>query len=322
EVERAVWDEARACWRLGVRRADGGREEVVASALVSAVGQLNRPRIPDLPGLDDFAGPAFHTARWRHDVPLAGRRVAMIGTGASGMQVGPSIAPEVGRLLIFQRTPHWVVHNPNYHRSVDPEKRWVLEHLPFYASWYRFTLFWGFGDGIHPALQRDPEWPHPERSTNRINERHRQAILRFVRQELGEDHPLLDAVIPSYPPYGKRILIDNHWYRMLRRENVQLVTSAIERIERDAIVATGGVRHPVDVIVLATGFEAERMLAPMEIRGRGGESLRERWGEDDPRAYLGITVPGFPNFFVLYGPNTNLGHGGSAIFHTECQVRY
>jgi 4-hydroxyacetophenone monooxygenase len=322
EVEAAAWDEAAGAWRIAVRGVDGTREEVVASALVSAVGQLNRPKLPDIPGLDSFTGPAFHTGHWRHDVDLAGKRVAMIGTGASGMQVGPSIAPEVERLVIFQRSPHWVVQNPNYHRSVSDDKKWVLRHLPFYAQWYRFTLFWGFADGIHPALQIDPAWPHQDRSVNRINERHRQAIVRFVRKELGEDGALLEKVIPDYPPYGKRILIDNHWYPMLKRANVELVTDRIERIEPDAVVTAGGARHPVDVIVLATGFQAALLLAPMDIRGRGGVNLRERWGDDDPRAYLGVTVPDFPNLFVLYGPNTNLGHGGSAIFHGECQVRY
>ncbi len=322
EVVSAEWDESAQLWRLLVREEGGAERRVAANAVICAVGQLNRPKLPDIPGLESFAGPAFHTARWEHEHELAGRRVAMIGTGASGMQVGPTIAPKVGRLTVFQRSPHWVVRNPDYHRSVREGAKWVLHHLPHYAKWYRFTLFWGFADGIHRALQRDPDWPHPERSANAVNERHRRSILRWLDREIGDDPALLAKVVPDYPPYGKRILIDNHWYRMLKRENVSLVTEPIARIEPDGLVTADGVHHPADMLVLATGFHAARMLWPMQVAGRGGLDLRTLWGEDDPKAYLGIAVPGFPNFFVLYGPNTNLGHGGSAIFHTECQVRY
>ena len=322
EVVAAAWDGAEGLWRLVVRGPDGAERRVYANAVVCAVGQLNRPKLPAIPGLSAFGGPAFHTGCWEHEHDLRGKHVAMIGTGASGMQVAPTIAPEVGRLTIFQRSPHWVVRNPNYHRSVREGTKWILEHLPYYAKWYRFTLFWGFADGIHAALQIDPAWPHPERSINAVNERHRQSILRWLTREIGDDAPLLEKVVPNYPPYGKRILIDNNWYRTLKRDKVALVTEPIERITQDAIVTEDGAAHPADILVLATGFHAGRMLWPMEVAGRDGRRIRELWGDDDPRAYLGITIPGFPNFFTLYGPNTNLGHGGSAIFHTECQVRY
>ncbi len=321
-VEAATWDAAEGRWRLALVGPDGARREESFRAVICAVGQLNRPFTPAIPGLEDFAGPLFHTAHWDKSVDHRGRRVALIGTGASAMQVGPTIAPEVARLAIFQRSPHWAVHNPNYHRVVGPGKRWVLKHLPYYAEWYRFQLFWGFADGLHPALQIDPEWDHPERSLNQINERHRRAIVRFIERKVAGEADLLAKVVPPYPPYGKRILIDNHWYDMLTRDNVELVVDGIEGVTAEAILTTGGGRHEVDMIVLATGFHAREMVWPMEVRGRDGRRLRDIWGEDDPRAYLGIAMPGFPNFFVLYGPNTNLGHGGSVIFHTECQVRY
>ena len=322
EVVSAAWDEAAELWRLVVRGPDGAERRVRANAVVCAVGQLNRPKLPAIPGLGAFGGPAFHTGRWEHGHDLRGRHVAMIGTGASGMQVAPTIAPEVGRLTIFQRSPHWVVRNPNYHRSVREGTKWVLAHLPYYAKWYRFTLFWGFADGIHAALRIDPAWPHKERSVNAVNERHRRSILRWLTGEIGDDPALLQKVVPNYPPYGKRILIDNNWYRTLKRDNVALVTEPIARIARNAVVTADGTAHPADILVLATGFHAARMLWPMEVAGRDGRRIRDLWGDDDPKAYLGITIPGFPNFFTLYGPNTNLGHGGSAIFHTECQVRY
>lgn len=322
EVTSARFDEVSGLWSVAFTSEDGAAETLTANAVITAVGQLNRPKLPTIPGLKDFAGPAFHTARWEAGHDLAGKRVAMIGTGATGMQTGPAIAGEVGRLTIFQRSPHWVIANPNYHRTVGPGKKWVLEHIPYYARWYRFQLFWGFSDGIHAALQVDPEWPHPERSLNGVNDRFRANMIRHMERELDGDPELLAKVVPDYPPYGKRMLMDNHWYKMLKRDNVDLITDAIDHIEADAIVMKDGTRHEVDVIILATGFHANRMLWPMEITGRDGVSLRSIWGEDDPKAYLGITVPKFPNLFVLYGPNTNLGHGGSAMFHGECQVRY
>jgi 4-hydroxyacetophenone monooxygenase len=321
EVERAEYDETAGIWQITTRAADGQTAQLSANVMISAVGALNRPSIPAIPGLADFAGPKFHTAAWDRSVDLAGKRVAMIGTGASGMQVAPTIAPVVKQLTIFQRTPHWAIRHPLYHAGVAPGVRWAMRHIPFYASWFRFQLFWAASDGFHATLQMDPDWPHPERSLNAANEAMRKDLVAYVTAELGDRTDLLAKVIPDYPPFGKRMLRDNNWYRMLRRDNVELVTGGVERVEADAVVA-GGQRHPADVIVLATGFQAARMLSPMDIRGRDGVSLRDRWGEDDPRAHLGVTVPGFPNFFLIYGPNTNLAHGGSAIFHSECQVRY
>jgi 4-hydroxyacetophenone monooxygenase len=150
----------------------------------------------------------------------------------------------------------------------------------------------------------------------------RERLIEHIRAEVGNDPALLAKAVPDYPPYGKRMLRDNGWFRMLRRDTVDLITEPIARIERDAVVTRDGSRHPADVLVLATGFQADRLTWPMRIEGRAGRTLRDCWGDDDPRAYLGITVPGFPNFFLMYGPNTNLAHGGSAIFHSECQARY
>lgn len=322
ELTAARFDEQSARWTLELRESNETTETFVANALIGAVGQLNRPSIPDIPGRETFAGPAFHTSRWNHAVDLKGQRVGMIGTGASGMQVGPSIAGIVDHLTIFQRSPHWAVANPNYHRAVSDQKKWVLQNIPFYRHWYRFQLFWGFSDGIHAALQVDPEWPKPDTALNAINERHRINMVKHIERELFDRPDLIEKVTPRYPPYGKRMLMDNHWYQMLRRPNVDLVTQPIDCITADGVVTVDGAQYPLDVIVFATGFQAGRMLSPINLVGRDGAVLQELWRDDNPRAYLGITVPGFPNLFLLYGPNTNLGHGGSAIFHTECQVNY
>jgi 4-hydroxyacetophenone monooxygenase len=322
EVVEAAFDAARAVWRVAARAADGTLAEVEARVLISAVGVLNRPKLPDIAGRDTFAGPAFHTAQWKPDFDWRGKNIAMIGTGASGHQVGPSIAPDAARLTIFQRSPHWVVANPNYHLGVSDGKKWTLAHIPHYLRWYRFQLFWGFADGLHAALQVDPAWPHPHRSLNAVNERHRLFMERHMRRELADRADLLAKVIPDYPPYGKRILIDNHWYRMLRRPNVELVTEGVDAIVPEGIRTKDGTVWPADALIFATGFHASKMLWPMQITGRDGRKLRDIWGADDARAYLGMTVPGFPNFFILLGPNTGLAHGGNQVFMTECQVRH
>lgn len=322
EVTACSFDEARKSWTVTARRADGTSFEVEANAVLSAVGILNRPKYPDIPGRESFAGPTVHTGHWDPSFEWRGKRIAMIGTGASGHQVGPTIAPECERLMIFQRSPHWVVPNPNYFGEVTDGKKWVLAHVPHYARWYRFQLFWAFADGIHPALKIDPEWPDKSRSINQQNQRHRVFMERHMKAELGADSPLLEKVIPDYPPYGKRILIDNNWFKMLQAPNVDLVTDGIARIVPEGVVTADGTTWPADAIIYATGFQASKMLSPMRITGTGGRELHDVWKPDDATAYLGTTVPGFPNFFILLGPNTGLAHGGNVIFMSECQVRY
>jgi 4-hydroxyacetophenone monooxygenase len=330
EVTSARWDEASGKWRVGIRPGDGSdtgggapTEELTADVVISAVGQLNRPATPDIPGLESFPGPVFHSARWNRDVDLAGKRVGVVGTGASAMQIVPAIAGTTAHTTVFQRSAQWAIPNGNYLREISPGTRLLMEQVPNYAQWYRLRLLWMYQDKLHPTLQIDPGWPHPDRAVSAANDRHREFLTNHLRKEIaGHEDRLLDKVLPTYPPYGKRILIDNRWFEALRRDDVSLETDRIAKIDGSAVVLDDGSRHELDVLVLATGFQSRRMLFPMDIRGRTGESLRDLWGDDDAYAYLGMTVPGFPNFFLIYGPNTNLGHGGSVIFHTECQVGY
>jgi 4-hydroxyacetophenone monooxygenase len=183
-------------------------------------------------------------------------------------------------------------------------------------------LFWRYGDGLLPFISKDPQWPHPDRSLNRVNDRHRQELTDFIHDELADRHDLVERCVPTYPPYGKRILIDNGWFRTLTKPNVHLVTDPIRRITVDAVVTSDGRRRVTDVVVLATGFRVTDLTARLGITGRDGRRLEDVWADENPTAYLGITVPGFPNLFITYGPNTNLGHGGSLMFHAECQARY
>ncbi|WP_196258836.1 flavin-containing monooxygenase [Pelagibacterium limicola] len=315
------YDSKTALWHVSITQPDGSTRHVTANAVISAVGQLNRPAYPKLKGMESFAGAAMHTARWRHDLDLAGKSVAMIGTGASGMQVGPAIADTVGKLTIFQRSAPWVLPRHNYHNTVSENVKWVLANVPHYARWYRFLLFWAYGDGVYPLLKIDRSWTG-KTSISARNDEIREAWTQYVKAEMGDLPELYAKVLPDYPPYGKRSLRDNDWYQTLRRDNVELVTTPIAEIVPDGVLDRDGRHHPVDVVVYATGFEASRMLYPIEVTGRNGVRLRDLWGDDDPRAYLGITVPDFPNLFLTYGPNTNLAHGGSIIFQIECQVNY
>jgi len=304
------------------RDRNGATTTLSARAVISAVGQLNRPHLPDIDGQQDFAGPAFHSSEWDHAVDLHGKRVAMIGAGASGFQIAPAIAGDVDRLTVFQRTAQWMFPNPNYHAEVGPGVQWALRHLPFYGRWYRFLLFWPGCDKGLDAARVDADYPDQQTAVSEINEITRIMFTEWISSQVGDDSELLAKVVPDYPATGKRTLQDNgSWLRTLTRDNVELVRTGIDRIEPDAVVTADGTRYPADVIVYATGFQANKMLWPMTIAGRGGEILSERWGER-PSAYLGITVPGYPNLFCMYGPGTNLAHGGSLIFHSECQMRY
>jgi len=322
EVLAADYDTSADVWTVRLRTADGREQSLRVNAVISAVGQLNRPKIPTIRGLDTFAGPAFHSADWDHEVDIDGRRIAVVGTGASAMQIVPAIADRVGRLTVFQRSPQWAAPSDVYKAKVPEGKKLLLAQVPYYAGWYRFRLLWTFNDKIYYALQIDPEWPHPDRSINAANDRYRQFFTNYIRSEIGGREALMEKVLPTYPPFGKRILLDNGWFRTMARDDVDLVVEDIAEVRPEGIVTADGELHEVDVIVFATGFHATRFLWPMEVRGRSGRTLRETWGEDDARAHLGINIPDFPGLFCLYGPNTNLGHGGSVIFHIECQVRY
>ncbi len=322
EVTGARWRAEDALWEAQLRGPDGQTEHLRVNAIVSAVGLFNQPKLPEIEGMASFAGRSFHSARWPGDIDLAGKRVAVIGSGASAFQLVPEVVKVAARLTVFQRTPGWMLPNPDYHSDVGDDTAWCLRHLPFYARWYRFMLFWASSDALLPALKLDPAWPDPERSLNALSERLRVQLTAGLRAQTGDDAALFQKLLPDYPPFGKRPLIDNGaWVRALRSDNVELVTEPVARIVPEGVLDATGRTHAADIIVYATGFHAGRFLHPLAITGRDGRDLRELWG-DAPRAFLGIAMPGFPNFFCLYGPGTNFGHGGSIIFLAECQIRF
>ncbi len=318
EVAAAEYDERSATWTV---RTAGG-EVLTARVLISATGALNRPKVPAIPGLDTFTGRIFHTAEWPDDLDLTGRRVAVVGAGASAMQVVPAVVDDVGQLTVFQRSPQWIAPNDVYFERIDSDVHLLMNRVPFYRAWYRARLAWNFNDRVHASLQVDPQWEHPDRSVNAANDAHRRVFTRYIESELDGRPDLIAKSLPDYPPFGKRMLLDNGWYRAVRHDNVDLVTEAVAEITPTGLRGDGGTEVEADVIVLATGFHTHRFLWPIDIRGRSGTSLADAWGPEDAHAYLGITVPDFPNLFVTCGPGTALGHGGSFITIAECQVRY
>jgi 4-hydroxyacetophenone monooxygenase len=322
EVTAARYDEERALWEVQLKSNTGGADRAMrVNAIVSAVGQLNRPRIPEIAGRADFKGVQLHSGSWDPKLDLTGKRVAVVGSGASAFQLVPEVAKSAAQLYVFQRSAPWMLPNPLYHEAVSPQFRWLVQHVPYYARWFRFLIFYPGSDGILPAIRIDKEWPHPERAVNALNDQYRAQLVEYMRSQLNGNAELLDKVTPKFPFMGKRMLQDNgSWLRALQQPNVELISEELKRLDATGIVAASG-HYPVDVIIYATGFHATKFLWPIEVIGRKGKRLDEVWG-DEPRAYLGITVPEFPNLFCLYGPATNLAHAGSIIFHSECQVRY
>jgi len=322
-VTSATWDDDTGCWRVAVRDADGNEQMLESRFVISAVGSLNLPRLPEIPGMDDFAGPSFHSARWPDGLDITGSRFALIGAGASGFQIAPTIADRVGRLTIFQRTAQWIFPNPIYHATVPPGDRWAQRHLPFYARWLRFLMTYpGIAVGTEP-YRMDAEYVDPEgRAISATNAARREQLTAWMTSHLEGRPDLIEKSVPPYPASGKRILQDNgSWLQSLRKPHVELVRTGIDRIVEDGVVTVDGTHYEADIICYATGFRHNEFLAPMEVTGRNGVSLREQWG-DEPTAYLGITMPNFPNLFCMYGPGTNLAHSASLFFHSEFQASY
>ena len=301
ELMDATWDEETQRYRIETTHG-----AFTARVLVGAMGGLSEPSIPHLPGAETFAGPAFHTARWDHDVDLAGKRVAVIGTGASAVQVIPRIQPEVGQLHVFQRTPPWVMPHPG--RPVRPRERRLFRLLPALQRAVRGAIYWGRETYVLPfkfhRLSRFPE---------------RMARAHLERQVA--DPALRAKLTPSYEIGCKRILMSNEYFPALQRPNAELVTDAIAEIRPHAIVTADGAEREVDVIVYGTGFRVSDMPAGERLLGRDGRRLGDVWREHGLQALRGTTIAGFPNLFMLVGPNTGLGHN-SIIFMIESQLSY
>ena len=321
-VESAEFNEDTYTWEVAVKSVDGASQTLKAQAVISAVGQLNRPRLPDIEGRKRFRGISFHSARWEHGHDLTDKRIAVIGTGASAFQFVPEIAKRAGEIFVFQRTPNWIAIEPVYHDDIPEGKQWLLNRVPFYAKWFRVFRFWHNAEGVLDWVRKDASWTDQAHSISPANDELRTHFTKGIKSIVGDDADLLKKCIPTYPPAGKRMLVDNGtWLKTLKREDVHLVTDPIAAIGETGIVTKSGETYEVDMLIYATGFYPSRMLWPMKIKGSGGIDLQEHW-DGNPRAYLGMTIPKFPNLFCMYGPNTNIVANGSIIFFSECEMRY
>lgn len=306
QVVGAAWDDTAATWTVRVKRA-GADEVFVARTLVLGNGALHLPAIPEIPGAETFAGTAFHSARWNHGHDLTGKKVAVIGTGASSIQFVPQIAPKVERMSVFQRTPAWIL--PKADRPIGERERWVLEHVPG-AHWLRRTgLYWLFESRVLGFA-----------FAPKVNQLAESLVLKHLARQV-PDPALRAKLTPSYRMGCKRVLISNDYYPALCRENVELVTDGIARIEPTGVRTTDGVLHEADTLIYGTGFKVVEYITSMQVVGSGGRELSDVWATEGVRNYLGITVGGFPNLFLLMGPNTGLGHN-SMVFMIEAQANY
>ena len=320
EVRAMTWDEDAAMWEIEID-GPGGAGRLRSNAVITAVGFLNRPRIPEIEGLADFRGPSWHTARWPEDADLRGARVAVVGTGCTGYQLIPALAQEVEHVVAFQRTPQWLFGVPGYLSPFPAEVAWLDRNVPYYTNFMRLRTL-GTGKAFWRLTEIDPDFDDPH-TVSPLNRTTREASLAFLERKLGDRPDLLATMTPAHPPWSARaVMVDADLCVLdaLLRDDVTLVSDGIRRIDETGIVTTDGVHHEVDAIVFATGFHASEYLYPMTVTGRGGRTLSDVWKHGGARAHRFCMVPGFPNLWSIYGPNTNGGLGPGA-FH-ELVTRY
>jgi 4-hydroxyacetophenone monooxygenase len=318
KVTSLRWDSERKLWKVGVE-GPKGKETLEARFVIAGMGLFGRVSVAQIAGMESFKGRLMHSAEWDESYALAGKRVAVIGTGSSGIQMVGPLSEQAKTLHIFQRTPAWIANMPGYDQPIPDAQRWLCANVPYYRNWLRLTTIYGIGDKYGTALDIDPNWKEP-RSVNAANARLRDALLGYMKSKLGHRPDLLERCIPEYPPLAKRLPKDNGWYDAVLKDHVELVTTPIERITEKGIRTTDGKEYEFDMIVLATGYKTSEFLLAMDVQG-DGVALKDFWAKDGARAYWGMTIPHFPNLFYLYGPNTNGRAVGPASW-SELQVRY
>lgn len=310
EVRSLTWDEATSMWEIEVSGPEGERT-LRSNAVISGVGFLSRPSVPDVKGMDEFKGQSWHTARWPDEADLRGKRVAVVGTGCTGYQMIPELAKIEGiQLTVFQRTPQWIFPIPRY-TGVNPKQlMWLDRNLPYHANFLRFKTIYGSGVDFVKIFDIDPEFDDPH-SVSAAGKAARDRSIEFLKSKIS-DPKLVEAMTPSHPAWSARPVVvdpEDSVLDAIQRDNVTLVSQGISHANAAGLVAEDGSQHDVDVVVFATGFRAHDFLWPMTVTGKGGQTLEDMWAEDGARAYLGCMIPGFPNLWTLYGPNTNGGMG-------------
>lgn len=312
DVKAGNFDEDASTWVLTVVSGEGEESTIAANVVLTASGTFALPKDLDVKGAGEFEGELLHTTAWGAEHTAAGKRVAIIGNGSTGVQMLAKVAEDAEQVYVFQRTPQWISPRANYGEPLTPEARWLLDTMPYYENWGRFTAIMPLFTS-HELLVPDDEWIANGGHVNARSDAIREALTTYIKAQVGDREDLIEKLIPDYAPITRRPVVDNNWYTALTRDNVELVTTPIEQITPHCIETEDGNAREVDMIVAAVGFQTTRYLAPTEYHGLGGVSLHEEWSEAGAQAYIGMTVPGFPNFFMLYGPNSQPVSGGVSL---------
>jgi 4-hydroxyacetophenone monooxygenase len=316
ELKEACWNPEAKTWCVNLAAKNGALLEENVNILISCSGLFSTPNVPSINGLSDFEGNVFHSTAWDHSVDLQGKRVGIVGTGSTGSQMVRGIARKCDHLTVFQRTPNWLSPIRNYRGEVSDEEQWLLDSLPYYWHWYVFSV--SVSDTHIQGLQDiDEEWHAAGKGVNEKNSAVRQELERYIRKQFPNDPALAERLIPNYPPLARRLVVDNEFYSTLKQPHVDLISDSVDMITRGGVRLRNGNEIPLDVIVLSTGFKVSKYLWPANYYGEGGATPDQLWSKDGARAYMGLTMPGFPNMFVFYGPNSQSRAGG---FHSWAEI--
>ena len=317
------FDNETALWHVTIENVrTGDREVIKANAVFNAFGTADRWSLPAIPGIESFQGIITHSAGYDENIVLKGKKVAVIGTGASSAQIVATIAAEVDELAVFMRTKHWMINNPEVTKEVPEAVKWALRHIPHYKEWFRFRVFWFAADGLYPNVVKDLNYPEDGITVSALNEGMRQYALSHMRNKLADRSDLLEKLTPDFPIFSKRIVMDAGWFDALVQPHVTLDDTPIAQILPNGIRMENGKEYAFDVIICATGFDHAKLAKGLRIKGRNGHDLDVDWADEEERAYMGTTMPGYPNYFMSVGPNAGPNHAGGLNIVSESQVHY
>ncbi|MGW0172374.1 flavin-containing monooxygenase [Rhodococcus sp. NPDC003322] len=316
DVQAARFDETTQRWTLTVRGEDSAGDdsvtEVQANVVVAASGVFATPRDLPVEGVPGFTGQIVHTTAWSEDVEYAGKKVAIIGNGSTGVQLLSKVAEKAESVAVYQRTPQWISPRVNYGMPIADELQWLIQKMPFYWNWIKYVAGLSTID-LRNVITPDEEWIASGGDVSKRNDMLREILVGYISSQVDERQDLIDQLVPDYPPMTRRPVVDNNWYASLTRNNVELVTTPIERMTETAIVTADGEARDVDLVIAAVGFQTEKYIWPTQYYGIGGVTLEDVWSAQGAQAHLGMTVPGFPNMFMLYGPNSQPVASGSGL---------
>jgi len=319
DIKGGTFDQDTSSWNLDIVKQNGERLSVAANFVISASGLFSTPRKLEVDGIETFKGEIVHSTEWNERHSASGKAVAIVGNGSTGVQLLDRISDEAGKTYVFQRTPQWIAPRERYGEPMSPGDSWLRENMPYYWNWTRYTGTLPVLD-LYQFLVPDAEWRAKGGQVNPQNDALRESMTQYIIQQVDGRPDLVDKLVPPYAPFSRRLIVDNKWYRSLLKPNVELVTEPISRVNTTGIVTADGTERPVDMILTATGFSVEKYVWPADYTGRGGIPLQDRWSTDGARAYLGMMIDGFPNFFVLYGPNAQSVSGGGGTIPTQIEM--